>query len=225
MSKAKSAPLLHKGCVMKSELSGATFAARLDCWVKEHTNLHFGNSVHFLDSQIVKQMMLKESYGYNTFAGLRVAELQRKTNLSDWGHIPSCENVADILTKGATPDKLGPGSVWQHGPGWLYGYAWPVSDAQLSAEQLETVRKFEKSVKPVSPVNTRSKPVQPVTLISVAGKDVWLFDESPIASLMDRCRSQNKFLNSTAFVLRFWGRKYRPLGCQKTYHRARQIWR
>ena len=27
----------------------------------------------------------------------------------------------DILTRGATPDKLGPGTTWQCGPSWLSG--------------------------------------------------------------------------------------------------------
>ena len=64
-------------------------------------------------------MMRKESYGYNTFAGLRVAEIQRKTDIKEWHHIPSKENIADILTRGTDPSQIGTDSVWQNGPSWL----------------------------------------------------------------------------------------------------------
>ena len=36
-------------------------------------------------------MILKDSYGFNTFAGLRVGEIQQKTVVEDWIHIPSKE--------------------------------------------------------------------------------------------------------------------------------------
>ena len=50
----------------------------------------------FLDSQIVQYMIRKESYGYNTFAGLRVAEIRKKTDVLSWQHVPSEENIADL---------------------------------------------------------------------------------------------------------------------------------
>ena len=40
-------------------------------------------------------MIRKLSYGFNKFAGLRVGEIQIKTNVEDWKHIPSEENIAD----------------------------------------------------------------------------------------------------------------------------------
>ena len=118
-AKAKLGPLLNKGEVVKNELSGAVFAARARCWVMSQTGLEYSKSYHFLDSRIVQDMMLKESYGFNTFAGLRVAELQQKTDLKQWLHIPSAENSADILTRGATPNQIGIDSLYQTGPKWL----------------------------------------------------------------------------------------------------------
>ena len=119
ISKAKLGPLQYKGETTRNELAGPTFASRLKCWIIENTGLEFGRHVHFLDSMIVKDMIRKESYGFNTYAGLRVAEIQKKTSVDDWKHIPSEENIADILTRGVKPDMLGPGSAWQCGPEWM----------------------------------------------------------------------------------------------------------
>ena len=125
-------------------MASATFAARLKCWVIENSELTFGNSFHFLDSKIVKDMIRRESYGFNTYAGLRIAEIQKKTSADDWYHIPSRENIADILTKGVNPGKLGPDSVWQSGPKWLVDdqSEWPVTDPVLNAEEKEVIRGY-----------------------------------------------------------------------------------
>ena len=107
MSKAKLGPLTHNGEVVKNELSGATFSARLKCWIIEHTKVEFGNFFHFLDSRIVQDMIMKESYGFNTFAGLRVGEIQRKTDIMKWLHIASEENIADVLIISLDLEQLG----------------------------------------------------------------------------------------------------------------------
>ena len=113
MSKAKLCAILQKGETVKSELNGATLQARLTVWIKKHSGVEFKNHYPFVDSRIVQSMLQKTIYGFSTFVGLRVGEIQQKTDRSSWLHIASSENIADILTRGASPDKLGPGSVWQ----------------------------------------------------------------------------------------------------------------
>ena len=144
ISKAKLGPMLHKGEVVKNELSAATYASRLKIFIQQESGFSFSNHVHFLDSQIVQYMIKKESYSYNTFAGLRVSEVQKKTDVLAWKHIPSGDNIADILTKGTDPGKIGLDSTWQNGPWWLIldqSY-WPVTEASLSSEDHMRVSKF-----------------------------------------------------------------------------------
>ena len=224
MSKAKLGPLTHKGEVVKNELSGATYAARLKCWIMEHTNVDFGDHVHFLDSRIVQDMIVKESYGFNTFAGLRVGEIQKKTDIMRWLHIPSEENIADILTKGATPDQLRPGTVWQHGPAWLVcdeDY-WPVTArAPLSIGQQETVRKFEKSIRPVKPAVPKTTTQHSVVFLSgsrqvskVRTEKVMKipadmsFSAYNLDSTIVRCGSLRMLIRATCYFLRMVGRRH-----------------
>ena len=120
MAKARLSPLTHKGETVKNELGAATLAARQKEFVQKNSGIVFGEFFHFLDSMIVQDMLAKDLYGFNTFVGLRVAEIQQKTKLEDWSHIPSEKNyVADILTKGVSPALLGEDSEWQRGPTWL----------------------------------------------------------------------------------------------------------
>ena len=89
MAKAKLAPLLAKGEVVKNELSGALFAVRLKSWILQNTNLKYLSYIPFLDSRIVQDMIKKDSYLLNTFAGLRVKEISAKSDVDSWNHIPS----------------------------------------------------------------------------------------------------------------------------------------
>ena len=99
MAKSKLGPLLSKGETVKNELSGATFAVRLKTWILQNTDLNYGQYFPFLDSRIVQDMVKKESYLLNTFAGLRVKEIAAKSDAHSWMHIRSKDNfVADILT-------------------------------------------------------------------------------------------------------------------------------
>ena len=196
-SKAKLGPLQYRGETSRNELASATFAARLKCWVIENSELTFGNSFHFLDSKIVKDMIRRESYGFNTYAGLRIAEIQKKTSADDWYHIPSRENIADILTKGVNPGKLGPDSVWQSGPKWLVDdqSEWPVTDPVLNAEEKEVIRGYQTSI---------SKKIQSL-LSSAQIEDVMSLD-----ALIRKYSCLEKLIRVAAYVLRLMGRKPPP---------------
>ena len=88
MAKAKLGPLTHKGETVKKELCGAVLASSLNIWLIQKSGLTFQNHHHFVDSMIVKS-----SYGFNTFVGLRVGECQQKYHFKDWKHAPSKENI------------------------------------------------------------------------------------------------------------------------------------
>ena len=192
MSKAKLGPLQYKGETTRNELAGATYAARVKCWILENSDLKFCSHIPFLDSKIVQDMIKKDSYGYNTFAGLRVAEIQQKTDVDNWRHIPSGENIADILTKGAKPDKIGPISVWQCGPEWLTKdeNEWPVTNIiKLTEDEKNDVQKFVKSTKKVS------------TFVNKIDVELPQFDV-----LIAKCGKLEKLIRCTAFILRLMGR-------------------
>ena len=144
MSKAKLGPLLQKGETVRNELSGATVASRLKEFIFEHSGMSFDDHIPFLDSQIVQAMIKKESYGFNSFAGLRVGEIQTKTDRNAWKHVPSKQNIADILTKGAPPSMLAPGSAWQCGPIWLVKdrSTWPITEVNHDVINNEEFKMF-----------------------------------------------------------------------------------
>ena len=143
-------------------------------------------------------MIKTESYGYNTYAGLRIAEIQKKTDVDQWKHIPSGENIADILTKGTNPDKLGPKSAWQCGPDWLVKSEseWPVTSHVLTNEEHETIENYQ---------NAGTKKAQAFVATAVKYEEDLVLDK-----LITKLSDLKKLIRITAYVLRLMGRKQPP---------------
>ena len=117
-SKNRLAPV-KKLSIDRIELCGAVLNKRIEVFIEKEARYEFTESYHIVDSQIVQAMIQKESYGFNTFAGTRIGEIQQGTNPKDWYWIKSDLNIADYLTRGKTPKEIRAGSSWQKGPEFL----------------------------------------------------------------------------------------------------------
>ncbi|XP_070408825.1 uncharacterized protein [Nothobranchius furzeri] len=131
-SKAKLTPLDHKGDPVKAEMCGAIFAARLKTYFQKHCRIQVKKWYHLIDSQTVLGAIQRESYGFQTFFANRVGEIQSSTDVQDWWWIPGPANIADIITKGASPNALTDNSEWQSGPKFLQlpDDEWPKKSAR-----------------------------------------------------------------------------------------------
>ena len=105
--------------IVRLELNGAVLAKRLkECIMKECR--YTCQRVYFIiDSEIVLGMIQKDSYGFKTYVGVRVAEIQRGTNTCDWYRIDGEQNIADVTTRVQKPSFLGEDGLWQNGPEFL----------------------------------------------------------------------------------------------------------
>ena len=198
MAKAKLAPLLQKGETVRNELCGATYSARLKDWICVNSDTTFGKHYHIIDSSIVQAMIRRTSYGFNTFAGLRIGEIQQKTDESNWFHVESCQNIADILTRGAPPNVLKAGSAWQNGPAWLSKdfSDWPVK-LSCNFQDPAIIQSAKSKVNKVS----QFKPLARSIVDVFSGMEILdvLLD---VDGLCARISSLDKVLRVAAYVLR-----------------------
>ena len=58
--------------IVKLELCGALLGTRLRVFLQDEMRYKFRNVHHIVDSEIVKAMVMKESYGFNTFPANRI---------------------------------------------------------------------------------------------------------------------------------------------------------
>lgn len=88
-------------------------------FIKDETRLKFKKEIFIVDSEIVRTMLQKESYGFNTYAVIRIGEIQTFTNPDDWKWLESRWNISDWTTRGKHLDELDEKSQWQNGPEFL----------------------------------------------------------------------------------------------------------
>ena len=111
-SEGKIAPLKTIS-IVRLELSAAVLSKRLRTSILQ--GCRWNLEQHIVDSEIVRAMISKESYGFKTFVATRVGEIQSETSPSEWYWINTKSNIADILTKGLHPHLLS-SSNWQCRP-------------------------------------------------------------------------------------------------------------
>ena len=118
-AKSRIAPLKIIDTV-RLELCGAVLNSRLYVFIKEELpSVSFVKVYHIVDREIVKAMINKESYGFNTFAANRIGEIHRNTSQDNWYWIEGTLNIADITTRGRKASELHKDSTWQNGPEFL----------------------------------------------------------------------------------------------------------
>ena len=114
--------------IVRLELARAIVGKRLRSFIKTEMRIKFDKIYHIIDSEIVKAMVSKESYGFNTFAANRIGEMQETTEASEWFWVKGTLNIADWLTRGKLPTNLDSESIWQKGPQFieLPEEEWPI---------------------------------------------------------------------------------------------------
>ena len=105
--------------IVRLELAGVVVSKHLRVFIEEEMRYKFTKVYHIIDSEIVKAMINKESYGFNTFAANRIGEIQQKTTPSEWFWVEGVLNIADWITRGKSPLELDRDCLWQKGPDFL----------------------------------------------------------------------------------------------------------
>ena len=120
VAKSRIAPLKIVDPV-RLELCAALLNSRLYVFIqREIPQIEFSQVFHIVDSEIVKAMVNKQSYGFNTFAANRIGEIHRNTEPDNWYWIEGELNIADILTReGRNISDISQESIWQNGPEFL----------------------------------------------------------------------------------------------------------
>ncbi|XP_033317546.1 uncharacterized protein LOC117215265 [Bombus bifarius] len=135
---------LKSQTIPRLELSGALLLASLATTVLQVLPSNISRTVYWTDSTIVLHWINTSPHTLKTFVANRVTEIQQKTHTSDWRHIPTADNPADLISRGQSPEDFLRPTIWQHGPEWLqqperYWPTWnPVPLTEISEQKNAT---------------------------------------------------------------------------------------
>ena len=113
--------------IPKLELMVAVLAVKLDMTVKEELRLDLRPSIFWTKSSIVLQSIRNDRKRFLMFVAGRLALICKHTCVASWKHVPSEQNLPDLLSRGATAKVLGETKMWFNGADVLSEEpaAWP----------------------------------------------------------------------------------------------------
>ena len=105
--------------IPRLELCAAVLLSNIVKKVCDCIQINFSKLSYYTDSTITLCWIQGVPQRWKTFVANRVAEIQSLSNISDWHHVSSADNPADLISRGTTPKTLINSHLWWHGPSWL----------------------------------------------------------------------------------------------------------
>ncbi|XP_030836004.1 uncharacterized protein LOC115921870 [Strongylocentrotus purpuratus] len=118
LSKSRVAPLKQTS-IPRMELTAATVAVRIDKMVKQELDIPVDETFFWTDSTSVLQYIQSETGRFKTFVANRVALIQEGSESSQWHHIETSLNPADVCSRGVKVDQFLAMRFWKEGPEFL----------------------------------------------------------------------------------------------------------
>ncbi|XP_078495844.1 uncharacterized protein LOC144751858 [Ciona intestinalis] len=105
--------------IPRLELAAAVLAVKADKWLRSQLNFPNCESIFWTDSCAVRQSICNVGKRFHTFVANRLAKIHRQTVPSQWKHVNSKLNPADIASRGMSVQNLIK-SRWLKGPTFLW---------------------------------------------------------------------------------------------------------
>jgi len=98
------------------ELCGAVLLARVASKIIPKLRMKIDRCVFWTDSTVTLAWISSPSAQWKTFVAHRVGEIQELMSISEWAHISTRDNPADVISRGREPGEMMGERIWWKGP-------------------------------------------------------------------------------------------------------------
>jgi len=102
--------------IPRLELMSCVLATRLAVKISRIMGISRGNIRYYTDSSNVLGWLKNRARSLKRFVSNRVSEIQTVSEISQWSHIASKQNPADLVSRGASVEQLKTSDMWWNGP-------------------------------------------------------------------------------------------------------------
>ena len=118
LGKSRVAPL-KQVTIPRMELTAAVVGVNLARFLTRELDLALERVTFWTDSTSVLQYIRNTAKRFHVFVAIRIAAIHAQSDPSQWRHVDSKNNPADICSRGLMPEQLEKAEQWFHGPQFL----------------------------------------------------------------------------------------------------------
>ena len=138
---AAKSKLVHTNTIPRAELKACVLGAVLSQVVRKNFGERVERTIYVTDSTVALYWINMDHRPLQVGVRNAVVEIRRFSSPDEWKHVESAENLADLGTRRAKVQEIGPNTQWQRGKDWMN---LPIEQMPLKSPQEVTLSSEEK---------------------------------------------------------------------------------
>ncbi len=132
--------------IPRMELLAAELATKVRRRALKALKMPISKIFHWTDSITVLYWINSDDKRMQKYVHSRIQKIRQNTLITEWKHVPTKLNPADLATRGVSPRQLASSTIWNTGPPFLFTRKYPPAPKLIPTSDILTEMKKEEQV-------------------------------------------------------------------------------